>query len=692
MALSSHPEYLSHPKYRPDIDGLRAIAVLAVVGFHAFPLELEGGFIGVDIFFVISGYLISTIIIGNLEQNSFSFIEFYSRRIKRIFPALFLVLTACFAIGWFILLADEYKQLGKHLTGGAGFISNFMFWNEAGYFDNAAETKPLLHLWSLGIEEQFYILWPLLMWLAWKKRFSLQTIAIVVAAISFGFNILYAHSAPTAAFYSPQARFWELMAGSILAYMALRRSVEPQRYTGLLNSLPSGMRYPKTPELNIRSLGNVQSLLGALLIVIGFFLITKESYFPGWWAVLPTFGTVLIISASAQAWINRTVLSNRVLVWFGLISFPLYLWHWPLLSFARIIEGESPSLEARWAIILASILLAWMTYWLVEKPVRFGRYGKEKTTILVLLMIIIGSIGYSTYARDGLAFRAPLDKSLTYQAYSKSIVRTDKEKECFDIPYAFEKNGDWFCKLGDKTIRPSLFAYGDSHALSLIPAIHKFGVENGRQILFSGSSGCPPLLGVQSLRGAEWRKKYNCQRLNERIFEYVRDNRIESVLLIARWTYYSGGAARPKEINHISMNEGQEATYDFSRASFEYGLQQTIKKYEEIGVRIYIVEDVPQQIYDPKDAMKKSKLNDASINKLSVTLKEHKNHQSWVSDQFRKTVDGRGIAINFDSALCGHDLCSLVSQGKFLYFDDDHLSVEGARLAYPSLAKALTTH
>ncbi|MFA6121206.1 MAG: acyltransferase, partial [Sideroxydans sp.] len=206
--------HLTHPKYRADIDGLRAIAILAVVGFHAFPTWVKGGFIGVDVFFVISGFLISTIIFGSLSRDAFSFAEFYARRIKRIFPALFLVLVASFVFGWFALLADEYKQLGKHIAGGAGFVSNFVLWGESGYFDNAAETKPLLHLWSLGIEEQFYFVWPLLLWFAWKRRFNLLTIALVVAVVSFALNVFTVRSDPVAAFYSPLTRFWELMVGS----------------------------------------------------------------------------------------------------------------------------------------------------------------------------------------------------------------------------------------------------------------------------------------------------------------------------------------------------------------------------------------------------------------------------------------------------------------------------------------------
>jgi peptidoglycan/LPS O-acetylase OafA/YrhL len=214
-------KHLTHPKYRADIDGLRAIAVLSVVGFHAFPHLIRGGLIGVDIFFVISGFLISTIVFDSLDRKCFSFAEFYSRRIRRIFPALIVVLIASFAFGWFALLADEYKQLGKHIAAGAAFVSNFVFWNESGYFDNAAASKPLLHLWSLGVEEQFYLVWPLLLWVAWQKRFNLLIIAVLVAVISFALNAQGIGKDAVATFYSPQTRFWELMVGSMLAWLAL---------------------------------------------------------------------------------------------------------------------------------------------------------------------------------------------------------------------------------------------------------------------------------------------------------------------------------------------------------------------------------------------------------------------------------------------------------------------------------------
>ena len=292
--------------------------MLSVVCFHAFPALLKGGFIGVDVLFVISGFLISTIIFDNLERDSLSFVEFYSRRIKRIFPALLLVLTACFAFGWFALLADEYKQLGKHIAAGAGFVSNFVFWNESGYFDNAAETKPLLHLWTLGIEEQFYIVWPLLLWAAWKGRFNLLTLTLVIASISFALNIKGLHADAIATFYSPQTRFWELLTGSILAYVTLYKPNVGATKRQKLNTHLNAIIYTKSAQTNENTLRNVQSILGATLIGAALLIITKERHFPGTWALLPTLGAVLIISAGSQAWLNRVLLSNRLLVWFGL--------------------------------------------------------------------------------------------------------------------------------------------------------------------------------------------------------------------------------------------------------------------------------------------------------------------------------------------------------------------------------------
>lgn len=450
--------HLTRPKYRADIDGLRAVAVLSVIGFHAFPYKITGGFVGVDIFFVISGFLISSIIFDNLNRGCFSFAEFYSRRIKRIFPALLVVLIGCYAFGWFALFADEYEQLGKHIAGGAAFVSNFVFLRESGYFDNSAETKPLLHLWSLGIEEQFYIVWPLLLWFSWKQRFNLLTVTIVIALISFALNIIGVRSNAVAAFYSPVIRFWELLIGSLLAYIKLQRK--------------SFFAAP-THRLN-----NVQSVLGAFLITIGIVLLTKEHSMPGWWALLPTVGAALIISAENQAWLNSRILSNRVLVWFGLISYPLYLWHWILLSFARILEGTTPSRGVRTTAVLISIVLAWLTYKLIEKPIRFGKNSKIITSTLILLMFVVGYVGYGTYKNNGLEFRRSIHNSSLNQMVRNEFVgplwKYTKNDICLNR-YPFKEAVEyhwWFC-MAKKDEPPTLLLLGNSYVNQLYPGFEK---------------------------------------------------------------------------------------------------------------------------------------------------------------------------------------------------------------------------
>ncbi|HCM31814.1 MAG TPA: acyltransferase [Acinetobacter radioresistens] len=378
----------SHPKYRPDIDGLRAIAVLSVVVFHAFPSKLQGGFIGVDVFFVISGFLISTIIFQNLDKGTFSFSEFYSRRIKRIFPALFLVLGSCFIFGWFALLSEEFKQLGKHIAAGSAFISNFVLWSEVGYFDNSAETKPLLHLWSLGIEEQFYIFWPLLLWIGWKLRLNLLLVTIVVAIISFVLNILNVVENPTATFFSPITRAWELLFGTLLAWITLYRK----------ESIVSKINEHKV-------ISNVFSIVGISLLGLGFLTINKSVAFPGFWAVIPVLGTVFIIAAGPQAWINKFILSNKIVVWFGLISFPLYLWHWPLLTLGKIVSVETLSIISRLILVLLSIILAWITFKLIEKPFRSPSHSKAKVIGLIVAMSILGLLGLKAFLNNGFESR-----------------------------------------------------------------------------------------------------------------------------------------------------------------------------------------------------------------------------------------------------------------------------------------------
>ena len=518
---------LSHPKYRTDIDGLRAVAVGSVLGFHAFPYLVRGGYIGVDVFFVISGYLITTIIENNLERDRFSYLEFYSRRIKRIFPALIVVLIFTGIFGWIYLLPDELKQLGRHTAAGAGFLSNIVLRGEAGYFDNAAETKPLLHLWSLAIEEQFYIFWPLLLGLASRSKIRSVYIILFLAVTSFAANIALVKTDPITAFYIPYTRFWELMAGGALAHFHLHRPYPSSTW-----------RAPK-------------SIAGILLISVSIVILDKYSAFPGWWALMPCAGAYLLIDAGPGTWVNRYVLGNRIMVWIGKISYPLYLWHWPLLSFAYIKYPDGPSRALRISLLATSVLLAWLTYRFIESPIRFGRAIQPvRTAIPVALcacMVGLGLAGYWTFENDGFVKRfgamgAYLDyfentrPQLRYGTHAKmrQILREDcnfYDTDKWQDGHATNTPRDRIdpsCYTPKPASIAKVFIWGDSHAQHL-----NFGLANtlpaNITLLQVATSACHADIVSTDSSDPPY-----CRKSNEFAMEIIRKERPDVVLIAQR--------------------------------------------------------------------------------------------------------------------------------------------------------------
>jgi|WetSurMetagenome_2_1015567.scaffolds.fasta_scaffold09573_6 peptidoglycan/LPS O-acetylase OafA/YrhL len=678
--------HLTHPKYRADIDGLRAIAVLSVVGYHTFPTLVKGGFVGVDIFFVISGFLISSIIISSLEKGTFSFTEFYARRIKRIFPALILIMAACFAFGWFVLLPDEYKQLGKHIAAGAGFVSNLIFWQEAGYFDNAAQTKPLLHLWSLGIEEQFYIVWPFLLWLAWKLRSNLLIIAIVIAIVSFGLNIEKVDSDAVATFYSPQTRFWELMVGSILAYMTMHRQNMPV-YLRNQFVISTGAESAQSEELKLKLLSNSASLLGATLIVIGVLFIVKDRQFPGWWALLPTFGALLVIWTGAHVWLNRVVLSHRVLVWFGLISYPLYLWHWPLLSFARIIEAGDPSIGLRITAIFISIALAWLTYKLVERPIRFARPNTFIVILLFTSMILVGYLGFNTYGREGLPFRSNFKE----QQNKIGDLNWDTSKfiyfECPDKlqqPHRLE-----FCILtADRA--PTYAIFGDSHAGHFIPGI--IGLDKSNSWLFVGRSSCPPVSGIDVLSSSA----KNCQQISEQALRII--NNISSIhtVVLSFWgnymedlSYAKDHILKSQESSSIQITSKEFLTTN-KKELFYLGLERTVKVLESHGKSVIVFIDVPQLPFMPRDCLRPSLFGSQYTCKLltASALESQKDLRVMLQ---RLVAEHPNVRLYDPIGLfCDSENCKYEMGNDLLYRDSGHLSPKGSDLVVDDFLKWLS--
>jgi peptidoglycan/LPS O-acetylase OafA/YrhL len=509
-------------KYRPDIDGLRAVAVLAVIAFHAFPTVVPGGFIGVDVFFVISGYLISGIIFSALERDHFTFSDFYARRIRRIFPALITVLVSVYVAGWFLLYADRFAALGKHIAGGAGFVANIVLWRESGYFDGASDTKPLLHLWSLGVEEQFYLIWPLTAWLAWKRRLDLLAVVLVVFFGSMYFNLDRIRRDLIGTFYAPHTRFWELMAGAALAQIASPSHLRLTQW--LRDRYQQAASSPWGPT--------AMSVAGALLIVVSMFVIDQTRHFPGRWAVMPVAGAMLMVAAGPEAILNRALLAQRLVVAIGLISYPLYLWHWPLLSIVRLVNGETPSAAIRSGAVLLSIALAWLTYALIEKPIRFGPRRRGTVAVLCVLMAAIGGAGYYTFTSDGLWSRAinrsaKAPFSAYYDAMRKKGIVEPYRLECDFMELVTDRTKDHIAP-GCTTpgSKGTWFLWGDSHAQALSAGLTSI-LPDGFVLAQVATSGCRPSLGPIDLQVPGQR----CEKANTFALQKIAELKPDTLII-----------------------------------------------------------------------------------------------------------------------------------------------------------------
>lgn len=618
-----------HLAYRRDIDGLRAVAVLSVVLFHAFPAVLRGGFIGVDIFFVISGFLITSILLRELEAGSFSFAGFYARRVRRIFPALVLVLGSCLAFGWLALFPDEYQQLGKHVVGGAGFAANFFYWAQVGYFDTAADTKPLLHLWSLGIEEQFYILWPVVLLLGWRLRTNLLAVAAVLALASFAVNLGGIAGHPTATFYSPAGRAWELLLGAGLACLHARPGAAASRL-----ALP-----PNLP--------NLLSWLGAALLAAGLALITREDQFPGWRALLPALGALLLIGAGPQAWLNRVLLSNRLMVWIGLVSYPLYLWHWPLLSFAQIVESREPAPAIRAAAVLLALLLAWLTYRLVERPLRGGS-GRGKVAALCLLMAACAGVGGYIYLNDGLPTRKPVQENLANHKALVLVEDTANAAAC-KKRYGFDSTYE-YCLQADVAKDPTVVLVGDSHAYHVVAGLTKYYSSVGENLLMLGTRH--PYWGLDP-QGDPY------QQATQPMLELALG--MPSVKTVVFSTHLRFGSAPEHRV-----------WVDAAR--------ETFRRFTVAGKQVIFMNDVPIISFDPRSCIKRAGVA-SSATRMPCAITRTEWEQQVV--QHREILGAFAREFPqmawFDSstALCDDSTCHAMIDGRLMYRDTNHLSYDG---------------
>jgi len=650
---------MRHLPYRPDIDGMRTIAVFLVVLFHAWPNWLRGGFIGVDIFFVISGFLISSIILHDIDKGTYSITAFYSRRIRRIFPALILVISCTFAFGWFVMLRTEFTSLSKHSASGAAFIANLTYWEEAGYFDSDSTTKPLLHLWSLGVEEQFYILWPLFIWGLARWRKSLAKFIAISLVVSFIYSVYATSNTPSAAYFSPLSRFWELAAGGLCACTYSLDRVRAVRQG---------------------KLGEIMSIIGLALLAIAAWKVTNQTPFPGWWAAAPVIGTCMLLQAGGGTWISRKLLARPMMVRLGLVSYPFYLWHWPLLSFSYIVGGERPTAMVKVGMVVAALALAVLTYIAIERPVQRIQSRTNIVRVLVVLMTAFGLLSCASY----FGLLGPRQQNSGVDRYLKALNDVQfPTTQMTPIVY----HGSHFQQLNGNGIGSTIFL-GDS-------VIEQYGAyatdllrkepHRRAKVLFATAGGCPPIEGAIRLPQLKF---MHCAKTTENGMTLAMSSEVDSVVFGASWYGYFNPIYDEMILNghRFPSQEAHELAYQ--------QIERSLRRLVTAGKRVYFLMPPPSgSAFDPRSMIEGSRFAEMQVRKslspFNLDAYEQKNNAARI--RLISLAKNSGAVIIYPTdTLCNGSLCPVIDEnGEPIYTDSVHIrpkfSINGARYLEPTL-------
>jgi len=635
-------------KYRNDIDGLRAIAVVPVVLFHARVPMFAGGFVGVDVFFVISGYLITSLIASEMSAGKFSFFDFYERRIRRIFPALFVVMGFCAALGWFVMAPDDYKRLGQSIVATTLFVSNILFWSQSGYFDTPAAEKPLLHTWSLAVEEQFYATFPLYLLIA-ARFFPRQLLAItgLLALASFALNVWAVHPYPGATFYFGPTRAWELLLGALLAMGA-------------------------APAVGGPLLRNVAAVAGVGLICIAIFSFSKDTPFPGVAALLPTLGTVLVIwSGTSGDTAVRSLLSEAPLVFIGKISYSWYLWHFSLLAFGTYLTVAGLGALETAIIVFGSLVLSVLSWRYIEQPLRRQRWKAfdRRNLFAMAAASMCAFIGFGSWVElgKGLPSRLGPERLESFVAVTEY---TESRAKC-----RIESLQTAFCKIGSGAGEPRFILWGDSHADALRIAVDDAATSRGKNGVFAGRGGCAPLVDVERLDAGV------CREVNDRILEYVLSTpSIETVILAGRWVLWAEGTRYKREDRkpsfvRITSPGDKSADAQDNRAVFAEGMEKTLSALAAAGKRIWLIGPVPEVGYDVPKSLYLDKMGLGGGMDIRPTHDEFNQRQQFVVALFLRLAKKYPVKLIWPhKALCDTTRCEVKRGGKPFYSDDNHLS------------------
>lgn len=605
-------------KYRAEIDGLRAVAIIPVIFFHAGFELFSGGFIGVDVFFVISGYLITTLLIEDIEKKQFSILKFYERRARRILPALFFLMFVCILFAWVWMLPDQMKNFSQSLVAVSLFLSNILFWRESGYFDSAAEEKPLLHTWSLAVEEQYYVLFPIFLILTWrfgKKR--VFWIIVIIAAISLILSEWGWRKNANANFYLAHTRAWEIFAGSISAFIVQKNGVKKN---------------------------NLFALFGLTAIIFSIFVYDEKTPFPSIYSLIPVVGAMLfVLYADKQTYVAK-ILSNKLIVGIGLISYSTYLWHQPLFAFARIKLFEHPSALLMTILIFLSIILGYLSWRFVEKPFRIQNKFRRKQIFIISLLCVIAftSFGLVGHFKNGIINRFSDDDIKLLNSATSSPLRS----KCH-FSQKIESIEFNACNYFSEVTTVAVF--GDSHATELAFVLAKELEKDGKAVLHHTMSGCRH----NFRKNDEYQSV--CYNWHEKTIESLKKNKtIKTVILSYRNEKYIKDQSYRKSLVNIAD------TLASSDKKVILVLQAPLPG-------VHINKYLNFAMYNRNSDIKG--LSRAEWNKIYFSKKD-----------LLKELPDKINVVDPEKLLCDKNNCFVIKDYKAFYFDDNHLSLEGANV------------
>ena len=642
--------------YRRDIDGLRAIAVLAVVFYHAKFPAFEGGFVGVDIFFVISGYLITSIILNDLRANRFSFLRFYERRVRRIFPALTVMILLTVPFSWFLLTPVDFKDFSQSIGFALASISNVLFWMEAGYFGTESELKPLIHTWSLGIEEQFYLVFPFILMTIWRfSRRYLMVFLVFIIISSLVLSEFTSRTDQSMSFYLIHTRVWELMVGALLAYWGILKPV------GTMRNLV------------------VQQCTGLVLIFGAILLFSDQTNHPGFMTVIPVMGAGLLLRYGHNGGFIDSLLGNWVLVKIGLISYSLYLFHHPIFAFMRNYLLNPPTFYDYSFAILFSFLAAYGSYKYVETPFRHKHIVKDRLfwPLITLLVFILLGVSVSGHWSKGYPQRFGSQFFPIFES-QRGIEPTVDGKRCHATFPSVR------CIIGDSKAPITEWALvGDSHAGSLGFAIDEMLKGMGSSALQLTQGGCAYALGLE-------KKSNNCLEVNNLVRSEIFASDIKNIVIAGRYVRNlelygfdngEGGVENSKEDSFFEPTNYENESDRRSIVLDSYF--NSINELVSSGKNVFLIYPIPEVGWDVPRYIFKRKIRNKD-GRVSTDAFKYYERSSEVISMFDDIPDAENFYRIYPSNIfCDTELenrCLTDVGGRPLYFDDDHLTTFGAKM------------